>query len=204
MTKGILLSIRPEHVYNILNGDKTLELRKRVPKDFVGWVYVYVTKAIKDYKQSYYYQPKGKEEIFRLHGNIPLRFWFDEYEETSFDYIIHLDDINGFDEDDYDGCDIYGRPNPFDDNLMNDYLSKFQISYNDFMNYVGNKIAFAWHIKNLEIFDTPKQLSEFVYASDKVSANKPPLYGDLIDGKVKFIYELAKAPQSYQYVYVKE
>ena len=43
--KAILLSIRPEHALNILNGDKTLELRKRVPKDFKGWVYVYVTKG---------------------------------------------------------------------------------------------------------------------------------------------------------------
>ena len=43
--KAILLSINPEHALNILNGKKTLELRKRVPKGFIGWVYVYVTKG---------------------------------------------------------------------------------------------------------------------------------------------------------------
>ena len=45
MSKSIMISIKSEHVVNILNGKKTLELRKSVPKDFVGWVYIYVTKA---------------------------------------------------------------------------------------------------------------------------------------------------------------
>ena len=44
MTKSLMLSIRPEHLVNILNGNKTLEIRKTVkPKDFIGWVYIYCT-----------------------------------------------------------------------------------------------------------------------------------------------------------------
>ena len=43
--KALLLSVRPEHAIKILNGEKTLELRKGVPKGFEGWVYVYVTKG---------------------------------------------------------------------------------------------------------------------------------------------------------------
>ena len=43
--KEIVISIRPEYALNILNGSKTLELRKSVPKGYVGWVYGYVTKG---------------------------------------------------------------------------------------------------------------------------------------------------------------
>lgn len=50
--KSILLSIKPEYALNILNGSKTLELRKSIPKDIDEiikqqggiWVYMYVTK----------------------------------------------------------------------------------------------------------------------------------------------------------------
>ena len=35
--KAIVMSIQSQHAYNILIGNKTMELRKRVPKDFVGW-----------------------------------------------------------------------------------------------------------------------------------------------------------------------
>ena len=48
MTKSLMISIQPQHAVNILNGDKTLELRTWIPKDYVGWVYVYVTKGKKD------------------------------------------------------------------------------------------------------------------------------------------------------------
>lgn len=45
MTKSLMISIQPKHLVNILNGNKTLELRKTVPKDFKGWVYIYCTKG---------------------------------------------------------------------------------------------------------------------------------------------------------------
>lgn len=36
--KAILLSVQSKWVEKILNGTKTIEIRKRVPKDFNGWV----------------------------------------------------------------------------------------------------------------------------------------------------------------------
>lgn len=42
--KAILISIRPQWVAKILNREKTIEIRKRFPKDYVGWVYIYCTK----------------------------------------------------------------------------------------------------------------------------------------------------------------
>lgn len=51
--KAIILSIKPEYALNILNGNKTLELRKSVPKGFKGWVYCYVTKAPQSWQYVY-------------------------------------------------------------------------------------------------------------------------------------------------------
>ena len=45
MRKSILMSIKPQYVAKILNGEKTIEIRKRFPKDYVGWVYIYCTKG---------------------------------------------------------------------------------------------------------------------------------------------------------------
>jgi len=43
--RSIIISIHPEWVCKILNGEKTLEIRKLFPKDYVGWVFIYVTKG---------------------------------------------------------------------------------------------------------------------------------------------------------------
>lgn len=53
--KSILMSIQPQWLAKILNGEKTIEIRKKFPKDYVGWVYIYCT--------------KGKEKLFhcKLH-----------------------------------------------------------------------------------------------------------------------------------------
>jgi len=46
MTKSIILSVRPEWVAKILNGEKTIEIRRNAPKcDLPIDVYIYCTKA---------------------------------------------------------------------------------------------------------------------------------------------------------------
>lgn len=214
MTKAILLSIQPQHLYNILIGKKTLELRKSVPKGFVGWVYLYCTKAIKDYKQSYYYQPKGKEEIFRLHGNIPTRFWFDEYTKLKRGrWVNHkVGDWN------YRG-------------YMDEHIKTFEklcLTEKQIEDYGKGKDLYVWHIKKLEIFDTPKELSEFyiykkynesianvshsaretcgIHKLSDETKESLECYKQTFDNMIKSTYgiRLTKAPQSYQFVYIKE
>ena len=43
--KAILMSIQSKWLAKIIDGDKSAELRKRFPKDYRGWVYLYCTKA---------------------------------------------------------------------------------------------------------------------------------------------------------------
>ena len=182
--KAILLSIRPEHALNILNGKKTLELRKRVPKDFVGWVYVYVTKAIKDYKQSYYYQPKGKENIFRLHGTIPFRFWLGSiYKLVKHDYV-----------------EAYHKPDRYEPDVgFNWILDNACLTDDELWNYGKGKTLYAWHIKKLEIFDKPMQLREFRKKDLSNVLAAPTDWPIIIDNNI-----VKRPPRSYQYVWVKE
>ena len=60
MNKELMISIQPKHLVNILNGNKTLELRKTVPKDYKGWVYIYCPKGIKEILYKY----KGRVYIY--------------------------------------------------------------------------------------------------------------------------------------------
>jgi predicted transcriptional regulator len=190
MVKAILLSVRPEHALNILNKTKTLELRKHIPKGFKGWVYVYVTKGGK--RLAYENQPKhpyyilsNSDGVNSANGTIPFRFWFDEYEKISLQK-------RWCSENDYD-----------------EYLETYKLSNEDLCNmacvsneqleaYFTNAEGYAWHIKKLEVLEKPMQLSEFKNRdiSKYQDSEGNPAFDDY--------FEITKAPQSFQYVWVKE
>ena len=192
INKAILISIKPEHVLDILNGTKTLELRKSVPKDYKGWVYIYCTKS------KPYYEPRingiTNQKVWNIHNDfiyhtdlnskVVARFWFDEY------YKYHHDNH---------GVDLYTDVAEY--NVMYDDLEKLCLDYREIEHYGKGKDLYAWHIKQLEIFDTPLSLSEFykanLYASGKVIKQYEKRTND-------FSYRLKRAPQSWQYVYIKE
>lgn len=69
--KAILMSIRPKWVAKILNGEKTIEIRKRFPKDFKGWVYIYCT-----YNGNWVV---GRGNL--INGSVIARFWCDKVEK---------------------------------------------------------------------------------------------------------------------------
>lgn len=188
--KAIMLSFKPENAREILNGNKKLELRKRVPKGFVGWVYGYVTKGKPllarydaqvvfdgkwiDSDYLYEFTKKDDERVSHfVNGTIPFRFWFDEYEELFF-----VDS-----EDDYKLTYDYGIYYDYDE----DIFKKLCLKKIDVYNYGKGKDVYAWHINKLEVFDKPMVLGDFkIQTSNEVcGVSKRP-------------------PQSYQYVWVKE
>ena len=158
--KSILMSIRPQHLEKILNGDATMLLRKRVPKGFVGWVYMWVSKSKNEH--LYYsfsikpncYVAKRKIELKAhnyLNSTIPARFWWDDVEQIQSEVV-------------------------FNRRLGLDY--RYNVFYGDlcldkeeFENYIGEPIneikgitdykAYFIQIRNLEIFNVPKSLGEF-------------------------------------------
>lgn len=163
--KGILLSIRPEWVEKILNGEKTIEIRKKFPKDYIGWIYIYCTKSNdylldkdtmdiskRDYftwdKKSHHYPFKnvfdeytGKkietEEL--LNGHVLARFWCDKVEEIN--------------------------PKIWNPTLERSILSASCLTEHQLFEYIernNDEIAnlpfYAIHISKLEIFERPKEL----------------------------------------------
>lgn len=159
MNKAILMSIKPQYVAKILNGDKTIEVRKKFPKDYVGWVYIYCTKG------------KGKLKLWS-----PYEFDFFPLDEASQPYlsnepIIDLDDkMNGkvvarFWCDKVEEIKVY---NCFEVNIYQTekicpmiLCKKSCLTQADFERYLGNKNGYAIHISKLEVFDKPKELNEF-------------------------------------------
>lgn len=170
--KSILMSIRPRHVANILNKLKTKEIRKRFPKDYRGWVYIYCTKEkdlLSDNGFGKYYIVKTKEckdivksQNYQSNGKVIARFYCDNVD--SFYY--------------------------FDDDL----LELACIDREQALDYLGKKEGYAINISQLEIFDIPKELSEF-YKGGDWGCDKA-YYGE--EAIIK------KAPQNFMYIEVEE
>ena len=146
MAKAILISIKPQWVSKILNGEKTIEIRKKFPSDYVGWVYIYCTKEndlFKSYIRMGYYTTRSTADNLEYNGKgkIVARFWCDKVEEHRpfFHWCIEKET-----------CLIR------DDVL--DYLDSKD-------KFVGNPKrqdkVYAIYITKLEIFDEPKGLWQF-------------------------------------------
>jgi len=144
MNKAILLSVRPYWAYLIWKLIKTLELRKIVPKFINLNAYIYVTIRPQDLKKI---PEEHREMVKSWLGKVPMRFWFDEYEEIEYETI---DDYSG---DLEDVC--YNNKN------YEQIVKKACLDYELVKEYSKGKYLYAWHIKNLEIFDEPMELSNF-------------------------------------------
>lgn len=153
--KAILISIKPQWVAKILNGEKTIEIRKKFPKDYVGWVYIYCTK---DKKYANLINRGGF-----LTGMVVARFWCDKVEEI--------------------------KPSNLDNFVKDSCLTTQELE-----NYLWSNICcgYAIHITKLEIFDKPKDISEFWNKRERMFVNGKMLY----DHK----FHLICAPQSWCYI----
>lgn len=190
MSKAILLSKRSQYVSDILNGRKTIEIRNKFPTDFIGWVYICVTKKGNLYrfrttnKDKYIYHNDIVGE--RLNGKVVARFWCDkvEYVDSHWDRpgeTFYYDTISLKEQE---------------------LLEKSCITYNELDDYIFNSskdYAYAIYITKLEIFDEPKELKEF-YKLDNSYDN---MFGWCADEDEKKVY-LTKAPQNYCYIEVEE
>lgn len=135
--KAILMSIRPEWVAKILNGEKTIEIRKKFPKDYVGWVYIYCCKQIKNEIGCHINYEK-------VDGKVVARFWCDKVEEIYNKLIREI-------TNDYSSSEL-----PISTVAQMSCLTKEKL-----LDYVGDNGGYAIHIANLEIFNKPKEISEF-------------------------------------------
>jgi len=192
MNKSILMSIQPEWVAKILNGEKTIEIRKKFPKDYVGWVYVYCTKNGKGLTKSINGYRLTDWKIARYcNGKVVAKFWCDKVEEIA---QAKLENGVGYDY-------IYDT----DTLLAQDFYKKSCLDNWQLLNYFGYDyqngeiVGYAIHITKLEVFDKPKEINEFY--TKNLYTNVDDMFTDekqLEDGS--WVRPLKKAPQSWQFI----
>jgi len=188
--KAIMISIKPKWCAKIMNGEKTIEVRKNkalanaIQKliDEYGYaeIYVYCTKSSLKVSGKYGYKKELVVNGNVVNGKVPFKFRCYKVEE-----IISAETI--------------GVPMCFTHNLFEkDLCKKSCLTPYDFNDYLKGKIGYAIHIRNLEIFDRPKELSEFKFYKKFVSY-------DYTYTRKYIEYELhplTKAPQNFCYVEV--
>ena len=159
----IVISIRPNWAVDILNGKKTIEIRKTMPRcELPAEVYIYATKSTYGYMIGHVMfsnddltlDPDTKK--YKFGDSCYIMCAKNDYSEDNFlnGKIVAKFTLNKVSEIKIsDGCNDY-------DNLF--YILKLSCLNNDQLNAYGKgNTLYAWHIDNLKIFDKPKELSEF-------------------------------------------
>lgn len=168
MSKAVLISIRPEWCKLIVDGKKTVEVRKSRPKLETPFkVYIYCTAGT---GKNTFNVPVSYEKILR------------HYVETGSMKCLNCHIGN---------CKVIGEfvcnriidimISCSDQNMRGIPFHGTGLTDREIMDYIGNgKYGFGWHISNLVIYDKPKELSEFTglrntkFGLEPVSLVRPP------------------------------
>lgn len=183
--KSILMSIQPQWAEKILNGEKTIEVRKTEPKETPFKVYLYCTKE--KGKRKLLYNPSlpfsnttisscidwGNDIV--LNGKVVAEFVCMNVETFNVGS-LRCDDIEKL------ACLTYKE-------MVNYFYKPIELNGNT------QKWGKAIHITDLKIYDEPKELGEFSYI-------KTEKYGSESIGYVteKAISKITRPPQSWMYV----
>lgn len=203
MSKAILISIKPKWVAKILNGEKTIEIRKTMPKcDLPIDVYIYATKEGKLY-DDYPNMANGRfkhNKVYKgehnISGKVVAKFTLNKVEEY----------INGH------NCD-YIKHNASSCLDFEKVLKPSCVIEDELYCYAEDLHFYAWHIDNLEIFDEPKELSGFRKPhTPSYEMTKPFIEGlgetytkkEYLEDIKMFKWVLTKAPQNFCYVEIEE
>ena len=156
--KSILISIKPQWVEKILNGEKTIEIRKTMPRcELPCKVYIYCTKH-NNYRNSLYLADDNKydvdyyvpsDESFILNGKVVAEFTLNEVKEYGYVYSPAML-MQG-----------YYTKRGKELNYSKTCLKLHEIEKYADDGHILPKPIYAWHIDNLKIYDKPKELSEF-------------------------------------------
>lgn len=192
--KAIMISIQSKWVEKILNKEKTIEVRKSMPKcDLPIDVYIYCTKETQLVKYNNKYVStdffKGLEgQLKTYNGKVVAKFTLNKVEEIKYHF-------GYYNMGDWFESYILEK-SCLNEKELDDYLQASKYYHG---NVGGATIyGYAWHISNLEIFDEPKELSEFSVRYPK---------GDVDIGtncKLHAMKILTKAPQSYCFIEIGE
>ncbi len=194
--KSVLISIRPQWVEKIANGEKTIEVRKTAPKEVPFKCYIYCSKD-------------NANEIVLL-KNYKNRFIFGDYRNADghFYTIANGKVIGEF------IC------NNVDKYTFSHYEAEYRVTHveqdatclnqPELIRYGKGNPLYGWHISNLKIYDKPKELSEFKTPPCKKSEKACGNCKWLVKINTPDVYEcecyvedgrpITRPPQNYIYV----
>ena len=193
--KAIMISIKPKYCAAIMNGEKTIEVRKNkalasaiqklIDKNGYADIYAYCSKDKSliytdgidgkgDYVDYKYYESYKDDKNDIGSGKVLFKFRCYKVEEVKFT------------ENEWHGTKEMPALK---------VLDKSCLTYQEITNYL-NGTGYAIHISDLEIFDKPKELNEFRHITHFRS------YGSFRVDIEEQIVPLTKAPQNYCYVEV--
>lgn len=204
--KAVLISIRPKWCEKIVNGKKTIEVRKTRPKLETPFkCYIYCTQASVKYQTICGCQVLNSDELYRhpeqgiKHGDSIELMLCENYTKDNFlngkvigeficDRIYELETRSP-------GGSYYvngeGRP------TTNDVARQSCLTFKDMHEYLQSKVGYGWHISNLKIYDTPKELRKFSRPFENCIDKVCDEFGWALcenGGRIK------RAPQSWCYV----
>lgn len=163
MSNAVMISIRPKWCGKIARGEKTIEVRKTRPKLETPFkCYIYCTQArerlitiLKDGDENYGEIYRGKPVFIKTDEGSVCDMWGKRQKvigEFTCDRIYELETRSP-------GGSYYvkGEGQP----TTNDVARQSCLTLKDMHEYLQSKVGYGWHISNLKIYDTPKELSKF-------------------------------------------
>lgn len=187
--KSVLISIRPEWVEKIVNGEKIIEVRKTAPKELPFKAYIYCT--------------KDRKNLLPIeHGKVlqKVNFWENTDAYYGFGKVIGEFICDKVDEYTFSHYEAEYRVTHVEQKAM-------CLNQPELIRYGKGKTLYGWHISDLKIYDKPKEFSEFYTIPESESDcccgcvwHETPLYEmpcRTCTGERKYLY---RPPQSWQYV----
>lgn len=185
--KAILMSIKPKWCEKIFNGEKTIEVRKTVPKlELPFKVYVYCTKARHKPNNWLYHLPNDRTLYYGANAR-DVSFVREEGDFRNGMVIGEFvcDEIIGFSADWING--VSRAPL---------YIQGTCITGEQLFDYSKGKPLYGLHITAPKLYDTPKELGEFwtVRCTNKTGEC------ETCEVKPACISNVTRPPQSWMYI----
>lgn len=209
MAKAVLLSIRPKWCEKIASGEKTIEVRKTRPKMNTPFkCYIYCTNSKPYVAWADVFRGSWDTEFTQVSGysrELAEKIWYIANGRVAGEFVC--DRINRMTHVGYSGsCEkpvirAY-KPESICD-LMPDFdFATSCLNTAELEEYLNGGDGYAWHISDLEIYDMPKELTEFHNWKKCKSCEKSGYEstGCAYDETCMVPAVITRAPQSWCYV----
>lgn len=148
MKNAVLISIRPEWVKKILNGEKTVEIRKTTPKintPFKCYIYCTLGGEVISYNDYCGYDMQDFREDFIANGKVVAEFTCDNIHCIRAEEFIIREDAE----------------NALKGSLLSIAKAKEYAGWKPGSYIWDCKPICGWHISELKVYDKPKNLNDF-------------------------------------------